>query len=389
MFVFPRWNLASWIRCRVWPRSEVDVIPMEIVIGENVANPVVVIREILPSPAFDSAARIGSDDVTISRLSSVLQAVPAVLAAGEIARKRIMEVVVNGDLVRAADGIGFRATVRGPNNFAKNARLFDVNNLQNLINVAAVWQVASVVVAQKHLADISAKLDEIKEGVQAISAHLNRQRSARIAAIQDYLIQARETILAGELSPSMRMQLERSELDLLEIQIHLDNDFRSLAEKRIKDKGTFGAGTFVEDIDQKIVQLNHLADEISACMQTRVALWHVLSLFPGEPILKRARHASIDRAIKRYQVLSSHAVDELQEDISKVSAIFNSKPTLLAYRSRLKASGQEVKNTIEKASSYLDDSFAGKASKAIGQENDTRILLEFDGATFVGARRLI
>ena len=37
-----------------------------------------------------------------------------------------------------------------------------------MVNAAAVWQVASVDVAQKHLADISAKLDEIHKGVEAL-----------------------------------------------------------------------------------------------------------------------------------------------------------------------------------------------------------------------------
>jgi hypothetical protein len=66
-----------------------------------------------------------------------------------------MEVVINGDLVRAADGHGFRAIAMGAKGVREHARLFEVKNLQNVVNAAAVWQIASVLVAQKHLADIS------------------------------------------------------------------------------------------------------------------------------------------------------------------------------------------------------------------------------------------
>ena len=67
-----------------------------------------------------------------------------------------MEVVINGDLVQASDGDGLRAFAMESGHIKEHARLFDVQKLQNAINAAAIWQVASVVVAQKHLANASA-----------------------------------------------------------------------------------------------------------------------------------------------------------------------------------------------------------------------------------------
>ena len=70
-----------------------------------------------------------------------------------------MEVVVDGTLARAADGSGLLPFVRGPNGrIVEQARLFDAANLQRMVSAAALWQVASVIVAQKHLADISGRL---------------------------------------------------------------------------------------------------------------------------------------------------------------------------------------------------------------------------------------
>lgn len=99
----------------------------------------------------------------IGRLTALIQAVPSLLVASEAHGKRLMEVVINGDLVRAADGNGSRPYAITNGRISELARLFEVEKLSDMINAAAVWQIASVVVAQKHLADISQKLDELKK----------------------------------------------------------------------------------------------------------------------------------------------------------------------------------------------------------------------------------
>lgn len=92
------------------------------------------------------------------------------MTAAEVANKHIMEVVIHGDLAKAADGNGLRAFSRASNgNFTEHARLYHADSLSNLVNAAAVWQIASVVVAQKHLADINKKLEDLQDGINRIS----------------------------------------------------------------------------------------------------------------------------------------------------------------------------------------------------------------------------
>lgn len=60
-----------------------------------------------------------------------------------------MEVLVNGDLAAAADGQAFGVSVLGDNGIKEHAKLFGTAIWGSLVNAAAVWQVASVIVAQK------------------------------------------------------------------------------------------------------------------------------------------------------------------------------------------------------------------------------------------------
>ena len=116
------------------------------------------------------------------------------------------------------------------------ARLFEIGNLQNVINAAAIWQVASVLVAQKHLADISSKLDEINDNIIALSQFLEDQRESRIRSAYDYLGQAYRALGSGELSGAVRNELENCERDLLEIQHHIEKEYRQRVEKKIEKR---------------------------------------------------------------------------------------------------------------------------------------------------------
>ena len=128
-------------------------------------------------------------------------------------------------MVRAKDGVGLRAWSVGSNNkISEHAKLFEAEKLQNLISAAAVWQIASVIVAQKHLADISVKLDAIYKGVQDVAHFLDEARRAKVLGTFEYLRGAAMTIGNGELSTAIRTELESCDRELLQIQYHLQQE---------------------------------------------------------------------------------------------------------------------------------------------------------------------
>ena len=101
-------------------------------------------------------------------------------------------------------------------------------NLEKIVNAGALFQVTSVIVAQKHLADISQKLTEIKKTVDDIHKHQKDKRETDITGAVDYFKQIAPSILAGELRDSYQHQFEKYEGELLSIRNHLLKDIKKL-----------------------------------------------------------------------------------------------------------------------------------------------------------------
>ena len=361
-------------------------IPTRIVIGENPAQPVVAIKELQSVKEYDKAKPIDIKNGSINRLTGLFQAAPSLLVAGEAYGKRVMEVVINGNLVRAADGNGLRAFAMGADGIKQHARLFEMSNLQTMINAAAIWQVASVIVAQKHLADISKKLDEIKNGIKGISLFLDNQRKARIQSTYDYLGQAYQAIQFGELPDSVRNHLENCERDLLEIQHHLEREYRQKVDNKVKDEEMFGTANLTANIATKIDELHPLAEDMELCLKTRIAGWHVMSLYPGEAQLKLARRESIHKSIESFKSLGHYSDVKIKEEISGIDALFNRGETLQKRRNTLTRRCNSTVSWLEQKAQKNKDAVERSAQLLLENDHPTRILLQYDNGVLAGAK---
>src|SRR5690606_24755771 len=147
-------------------------------------------------------------------LEPLMQVAPSMATAGMANSRQLMEVVINGPLVAAADGNGFRAMTMGANGVQQNARLFEPKALQNVANAAAIWQLASFAVAQKHLADISATLQHV-EGKDVGNQSMNEEeRTTLIDGALKYIHSARHAMQQGEFLDRTRDKLEDFEIQL-------------------------------------------------------------------------------------------------------------------------------------------------------------------------------
>lgn len=362
--------------------------PDRIVIGSDPALPLVTIEAVPAINDFEKAKPLDPKSIkSISRLSALCQAVPSLLVAGEASGKRLMEVVINGDLVRAADGNGLRAFAMNGKSIAEQARLFEVSNLQNMINAAAIWQIASVVVAQKHLADISRKLDEIKAEVQHISQFLENQRKSRVLATYDYLGQVYLAIKGGDLPDSSRINLESCERDLLEIQHHLEMEYRQKVDKKVKHTETFGTEELTNDIGKKISELDELTEDITLCLKTRIAAWHVLSLFPGDAQLKVARRASIQKSIDSLSGLAPHLEESLKSEIAAVDSFWNKGSTLDARKQSLKSKCMTAAGSLESKARQSSEHVFHSEHILLEHDQPTRLYLQFENGELIDARQ--
>jgi len=304
-----------------------DTRPTSIVIGMRRDMPMLTITPLSSLGAFAAVKPIDPGSAgAIGRLTPLLQAAPSLLVAQEAFGKQLMEVVINGSLVAASDGNGLRAFAMGAQGIKEHAHLFNTA-LEELINVAAVWQVASVLVAQKHLADISRKLDEIQKGLDGISQFLDNQRKARISSTYEYLGQVFAALSGGELPEAARHELESCERDLIEIQHHLMAEYRQKANTK-GEVGTWGTKKTCGGIETKLNELDLLAQDIAVCLETRIAAWHVLSLFPGNSHQKMARRDSIQESILSLDRLGPYGQDKVHAEITSIHSVWNRTKTL-------------------------------------------------------------
>ncbi|MDA0576402.1 MULTISPECIES: hypothetical protein [Burkholderia] len=322
-------------------------LPHAIVLGDDAQRHGVRIAPLSDEERYRTAQALPGDSMLISRLSAGLQAVPSLLVEEGHRGKRLMEVVINGDLVRAKDGVGLRAwTMDANNKISEHAKLFDADKLQTMVNAAAVWQVASVVVAQKHLADISAKLDEIRKGVQDVSDFLNEERRAKVTGTYEYLQLAVSAIKKGELSLAIRTELESCDRELIQIQHHLQRELLRQCEQPVEHKEMFGTGDLQKDTVTKYERLKGLAKDMRLTLKTRALAWYVLSLYPGEPALKQARMEGLLRSVEEVEAHLQTIEASAERDCQNFSSIWNNGTTLAIRKANVRDTAQALSDDL-------------------------------------------
>ncbi|MBZ2208593.1 hypothetical protein [Massilia soli] len=336
----------------VKPFETKQSLPHAIVLGENAQRPGIRIAPLSDGERYRAAKTLPTESGLGTRLSAGLQAVPALLVEEGHRGKHLMEVVINGELVRAKDGESLRAfSVGADNKISEHAKLFETNNLQNVVNAAAVWQIASVVVAQKHLADISAKLDSIRESVQVVVAFLDEERRAKVTGTFKYLERAIRAIAKGELSPAMRIELESCERELLQIQDHLQNEFKRHFEQTIEHKEFAGTGDLEKKVVNKYEKLRVLAMDLRLTLKTRALAWHVASLFPGEPGLKQVRMEELLRDADEIEGWIDSIDVSAKHDSTRFNSFWNKEETLNIRRTNIREAAQALATDLRDVTS--------------------------------------
>ncbi len=359
-----------------------------LVVGEAVDRPIITVKKSVDLAIFEGSRSESMQIGSLARLSSVLQAAPSLLVASEAASKRLLEVVINGELTPAAGG-GLRAFATEGGKIVEHAKLFDAGKLQSMINAAAVWQVASVLVAQKHLADINQKLTEIKTCLDQITAFQNDERRSAIKGTYDYLSQIAQAIQQGHLSSDARTQLESCERELLQLQDHLFVDVRKAVEKKVEDPDFYGSEGLFNGIDAKINRLGDLVADMELCLQTRIGAWHVLSAYPGENALVDIRRQRIEKSVNELRELAGFVEQKLEPEIVGLTAKLTSESRLQARRGLLRSNCDRKKTAIFEKTSKATKSIESSLQALMLQRQPTHILLEIDGDQVVAARQAI
>lgn len=342
-------GVALWLLSRRPTAQRVpDLLPSTTTTGPESSDSTAIELSFGPSPdkplirftpysieTLNSDARpLDLKSANIAQLNPVLQMLPTLVTGAEFSRGNYMKVIVDGSLAPSGDGQSFFPYVRNiRGRISKLARLKDAQALREVISGAMVFQLVSVLVAQKHLADISKKLDEIKKGVDDIKTFLVSERKSVITGAMKYLEQAVHAVMQGEFPDAVRHELERIERDLIGIQDHLVEELRTHADEanKIRSDEWFGTGTRHTDIKNYQDKLYKIQQEWLLCVRARAACWQVLSVFPGDQKLKVARKEAILRSTEVVcdaDQLHGNIAEVLNRRIDGLNSDWNAESTI-------------------------------------------------------------
>lgn len=261
--------------------------------------------------------------------SVAFQAAPSILTQTKVANTSIMEVVVNGNLMKAADGNGFRASVKGPDGkFIENARLFEPESLSNLVNAAAVWQIASVVVAQKHLADISQKLDDLKGGINRIQNFQQKERQTKVLAISNFLKEKLELITQGEqylsiTQSSLVADINNYYVELDQISMHLKDDLITYGLQKTEHKEMFGSADFQISMKEKIHEIQKYIELLYFCIDLKSMSLSILEYLGESHATVKYRRNTVSKEIENLHTLVQQIRQSILGEVRELKSYVN------------------------------------------------------------------
>ncbi|MDM3445663.1 hypothetical protein [Citrobacter sp. Cb009] len=347
--------------------------------GHDIHQPALTVATIPLSESINTGVMQEQDITGISRLSPLLQTLPSLATSAHVASHRYMEVIINGPLASVKDGPGFRGFSLGEKGIKEHAVLLNPDKLNQLVNAGMLLNVASAVLAQKHLADISKKLTEIVEAVREVTAFQNNARKSEIIGAIQYLQQITPTVLEGQCSPAIRQKLEDIEVQFSALQAHLLTDITSAGDKvaALKDRGLFGSSEITNKIQTQQKILDERIHEWDLAMKVRAQALHLLTHAEGNTTLVRHRQQTI---VHNYQELES-VVDkverQLHQRIQGISALTEQSNTTNANKVLLRkwttTTLMQLKMAIEEAHSSFGKFQQGLLAE---QPQSARLLVE-------------
>lgn len=291
--------------------------------GHDIHQPALTVATIPPSESINTGAMQEQDITGISRLSPLLQTLPSLATSAHVASHQYMEVIINGPLASVKDGPGFRGFSLGEKGIKEHAVLLNPDKLSQLVNAGMLLNVASAVLAQKHLADISKKLTEIVEAVREVSAFQNNARKSEIIGAIQYLQQITPVVIEEQCSPAIRQKLEDIEVQFSALQAHLLTDITAAGDKvaALKDRGLFGSTEITNKIQTQQKILDERIHEWDLAMKVRAQALHLLTHAEGNTTLVRHRQQTIVHNYHEFESVVDKVERQVHQRIQGISAL--------------------------------------------------------------------
>ena len=356
------------------------VMASRIIVGVSPDQPAFELAMSVDEAAFDRAAPVPTNGRLglMSRLSAGLQAVPSLLVQQAHQGRHLMEVVINNPLAKAPSGAHYLPWARGADNkIIEQAKLLKPEGLSSLVNGAMIWQVASVVVAQKHLADISAKLDELKQGIDDLKDQFQDKLDGDIEGTYRYLRSVAKLLERGEVNEATRNELESCRRELLQIESGLIKMFKRRLDQAIEHKETVGTEDLLSDTLKRYNELDKITISLMTCFKTEALAWYVLSLFPGEDAMAQVWKEETIESMAAFARMQDKIKETAKVDVGRFKSMFNFESTLEERRSNVTQRAARTALAIDHSASQFQSGITETALRLEHNNDPIRLGLEF------------
>lgn len=211
---------------------------------------------------------------SISQLNSLLTLVPSSASAVAGNAKNLMMCSFDySKLIQANDGSGAIGTVykEGTNKFGAQARFNEASTLKSAVNTGLLLNLASQVLAQKHLADINERLKSIEVQVKGIQKFLEKSRFTKIQAFQEHLQRIGMLLQRGEeVLPDTLKILAHKAQDIRAEVVHIRHDLGEAQQDLdgFDSESLFGSSDIRDLLKEKIQRFSNLQREYLLGMQS-------------------------------------------------------------------------------------------------------------------------
>lgn len=220
-------------------------------------------EEVLKSRNWDT-----SND-NIGRFSQIISALPLAGVTAKLSGENYMIVESFGPLARAKDKVGFLAIIKGADGKIKGHAKLHPSQLGKALNPALLWTAASFIVAQKHLHDISDKLEKMSFEVKKISDFQQNDRLSGLVGDYEYLIDFVERVkISPEKMEGNSDVIEDIYRKSFSAKYHLIKDVKKIVINP-------------EDLEfsvNKINEINKLVIQIFLCIKIRIYCFMLLEI---------------------------------------------------------------------------------------------------------------
>ena len=175
-------------------------------------------------------------------------------------------------LVQAKDGSGAIGAVLKPgtNKIGAQARFQEAENLKSMVNVNLLFNLASQLLAQKHLADINERLQVIEQKVDAIKNYLEAERFSKIQTLRERLHIIAQLLSSGdEITKDTLLNLAKSAEEVRANVIHIKKDIDDAHSEleHFDSVSLFGSNDLRDQLKEQLNKIERLQREYLIGMQ--------------------------------------------------------------------------------------------------------------------------